>query len=104
LLQRDTEHLGKLRVAIHHQVLLATQEPVFSVAQIPGNLEHPCFVGISSTTGEVYPPCRQLHGKEQVDGNQPALGPNLDRREVDGLVPVNRPKLGSQRRWQEPSL
>ena len=36
------------------------------------------------TTSEVHPPGCQLHDKEQVDSDQPTLGPDFDRREVDG--------------------
>jgi hypothetical protein len=61
-----------------------SKKSIFGVARIPGNLEHPRFVWIGSTTSEVHPPGSQIHNKEQVDSDQSTLGPDFDRREVYG--------------------
>ena len=58
-----------LKIATH-KILFFAKEPIFSVAHISRNLEHPRFVGIGSATGELHPSCRQLHDKEQVEGSR----------------------------------
>ena len=66
LLQRGAKLLAELGVAIHDEELLAAQEFVFSIAEIPGYLDHPRLVGIGSATRKVHSSSRHLHDEEQV--------------------------------------
>jgi len=66
LLQRGAELLAELIVAIHYKELLAAQESVFRVAEIPGYLDHPRRVGIGGATGEAHSSCRDFHDEQQV--------------------------------------
>jgi len=83
LLDRSAKLLGELGVGFHQQVLLAAQESVFRVAEIPGYPDHPRLVGIGGATGEVHSSGRDFQDEEQIVSDQPGLGPSLEGSEVN---------------------
>ena len=89
LAQDAAKRLGKSRIAIHDEVAFALQEPVIVDCQIAGI----CFIQllwIGGAAGKMHAARGQLHDEEQVIGDQPALAPDLNGREIDGgkHVPV----------------
>ena len=82
VIEQTSKRLAELGVAIHEQVAFAIEEAVFEVRQVAGYLLHPRFIGMDRATCEVNAARFQFHHK-QVVRDETALGPDLDRREVE---------------------
>ena len=92
--QAAAKSIAEFAVAIHQQIAAVLEKAILSIGQIPGDLFHPCFVRIGGATGKANAPAGQLHYEKQIEGHQPTLGPNFNRREVDRSehVPVSLEK------------
>ncbi len=82
--QDPAERRAELAVPVQQQVTLPGQEAVVGRGQVAGHLLHPGLIRMGGDAGTVDPAGGQLHHEQQVEGNQAAAGPDLDRREVGG--------------------
>src|ERR1035438_8217751 len=74
---------GMSNLTLRH-ITLAVEKAFFYIGQIAGDLFHPGLLGIGRTTREVNAAGGEFQDEEQIDGDQAVLGPNFDRREIDG--------------------
>ena len=90
-LQDTAKCCAECAVAVHQEITLAIQEAILEVRQFTGDLLHPGSIRIWRASSEMDTSRLQLHDKQQIIRDQSALGPDLDRRKVDGsqYVPVS---------------
>src|SRR5262249_44350077 len=74
----------ELGVPVHEEIALPHQEAVVGPGQIPCYLFHPKVVGAYRRAGEMDSASYQFHDHQEIESDQAVLGPNFDRREIDG--------------------
>ena len=75
--------LAVLGVPIHEQVALVAQESIQRIGEIAADLHHPGFGGMAGAAGELHTTGGELRRKQQIESNEPSLGPDLDGGEID---------------------
>ena len=72
-----------LGVPIHEQVALVAQEAIERVGEIAADLHHPGLGGMAGAAGQLHTTGGELQHKQEIKGNEPSFGPDLDGGEID---------------------
>ena len=76
--------------------IVALDPPIFDYhGEVPGLLRHPSAVWLRCATSNPNPPATQMQKEQDVEGDQPAQGPNLFSEKVrrPGHLQVRLQKL-----------
>ncbi len=81
--QQGVKLSREFSVAVQEEIAAILEKTILSIGQISGDLFHPRFIRVGGATSKADASAGQLHHEQQVEGNQPALGPYFDRGKVD---------------------
>jgi hypothetical protein len=84
VLNQFAKRLAVLGISIHEQVALVAQESIQGVGEVAADLRHPGFGGMAGAAGQLHSKGGQLQDKQEIEGNEASLGPDLDSGEIDG--------------------
>jgi len=84
LLNYVAKRLAMLGVSVHEQVALVAQESIQRVGEVAADLHHPGFGGMAGAAGQLHTTSGRFEHKQQIEGNEPSLGQDLDGSEIDG--------------------